>query len=101
MLFLQGTVANLFTSPKGISKKTGEEYGGQEKVQIMAEKLLQNGQTALELLSLTVEDARTYTQHKGKQILVPVGVFSSGKGLSFYVPKGSEPRLINQPQTGP
>ncbi|NCC62183.1 MAG: hypothetical protein EOM12_14865 [Verrucomicrobiae bacterium] len=94
MLLLQGIVANTFTAPTGVSKKTGEEYGGQEKVQIMAEKHLQNGETALELLSLTVEDAAEYTQHKGMTVRVPVGVFSTPKGLAYYVPKGSFPEPV-------
>lgn len=96
MLTLNGTVQNVFQSPKGINKE-GKEYGGQDRVQILAETELQNGETRLELVNLTVTNSGSYESLKGQQVRVPVGVFASGRSVAFYALKGAEPEPITEP----
>ncbi|NKO00820.1 hypothetical protein, partial [Weissella cibaria] len=55
MFTLTGQVVHVFTAPRGISKKTGEEYGGQDKVQILGDIPLQGGETRKELVTLTTD----------------------------------------------
>lgn len=96
MLTLNGTVANVFQAPKGVNKE-GKEYGGQDRVQIMAQTELQNGETRLELVNLTVTNSQTYESLKGYQVRIPVGVFVSGRNIAFYALKGAEPEPITEP----
>lgn len=92
MLSLTGQVINVFQVPEGTNKE-GEKYGGQDRVQIMAENVLRNGETRVDLIDLTVENAKAYTDLKGKRVCVPVGAFCSKNAVQFYIPKGSVPSL--------
>lgn len=100
MLTLNGTIINVFQAPKGVNRKTGEEYGGQDRVQVMAENVLQNGELRVDLIDLTVENPSAYTSLKGKRVRVPVGVFVAQNAIRFFVPKGSIPDLENRPAQG-
>lgn len=93
MLELVGKFINKYESPKG-KNKDGEEYGGQDRIQMLCEKHLQNGDVALEMVSLTVDNLKPYDDLQGKEIRVPVGVFSRGKGISFYIPHGGQPEAV-------
>lgn len=93
MLTLNGQVLNVFQAPQGVSKKTGESYGGQHRVQIMAENLLQNDEIRVDLVNLTVDNPEAYLPYKGESVCVPVGVFCSNNAIQFFVPKGSLPSL--------
>lgn len=84
---------NVFVQPGGVSKKTGEEYEARDKVQLLGELPLQDGQKRMELVTLTVGDARPFEAVKGKRVRVPVGFFATGKDVQFYIPKGSRPEL--------
>lgn len=88
MLSLTGNLINVFQMPQGENKKTGETYGGQDKIQIMAENVLQNGDTRIDLVDLTVEDAKPYASLKGKAVRVPVGVFVAAGAIRYFIPKG-------------
>lgn len=91
MLTLKGKLINTFIQPKG--EKDGREYGGQHKVQIIGDIQLPNGQSKIDMLTLTSHDIEDFNQLKGKDILVPVGVMSSGKSIIYFIPKGSKPSL--------
>lgn len=93
MLLLEGKLQNTYLSPTGVNRKTGEEYGGQSRIQLLCELKLQNGEKKLDIVSLSVDDLQPYLSLADETIRVPVGVFSSGKGLSYYVPKGSVPEV--------
>ena len=94
MLEIVGTLENTFTAPAGINKKTGEEYGGQERIQLMAEVVMQNGDKKLEIVTLTVEDLKPYQDHLKQKIRLPVGCFARNNGIAFYVPKGAMPEPV-------
>mgnify|MGYP007046305066 CR=1 FL=1 len=90
MFLLTGTVLHVFESPKGISKKTGEEYGGQDKVQIMGEVPLPNGEFLMDMLSLTSHDTVPLKKLIGKPVSIPVGFMAQSKGvITYFIPKGA------------
>lgn len=88
MLTLNGQVANIYETPKRVNKTTGEEYGGQYRMQIMCENTLQNGEKRIELIDMGVDDVIPYRDLVGKPVSVPVGVYISANKPAFYVLQG-------------
>jgi hypothetical protein len=91
MLTLRGKIINVYQQPKG--EKDGKEYGGQDKIQIMGEVTLQNGETRIDMFNLTAHNVKEFEQFVNKDINVPVGVMATGKSLIYFIPKGSRPTL--------
>lgn len=91
MLTLNGTVANIYESPRGVNKTTGEAFGGQHRLQVMCENTLQNGETRIELVDLVMEDIDPYRDAKGQAVSVPVGVYVSGGKAAYYALKRQQP----------
>lgn len=91
MLTLNGTVANIYESPKGVNKTTGEAFGGQHRLQVMCENTLQNGEKRIELVDLTVDDVTPYLEALGKPVSVPVGVYVNSGKPAFYALKKQRP----------
>jgi hypothetical protein len=87
MLTLNGTVANIYESPKGVNKTTGEAFGGQNRIQLMCENMLQNGEKRIELVDLTIEEVQPYRDSIGKPVSVPVGVYVNAGKPAFYAIK--------------
>ena len=87
MLTLKGTLVNVFTTPKKTNKE-GEEYGGQDKIQLLGDLPLENGESRKDLITLTCHDAEVFGGLTGVEIELPVGVMSPAKGqIVFYIPK--------------
>lgn len=84
MLTLEGQIVNVFQVPKGVNRETGEAYGGQHRVQLMAENVLKNGQTRVELVDLTVDDPAPFQRLQGRRVRVPVGAFVAGSQIRFF-----------------
>jgi hypothetical protein len=91
MLTLTGKIINVYQQPKG--EKDGKEYGGQDKIQIMGEVTLQNGETRMDMFNLTAHNVKEFEQFVNKEINVPVGIMATGKTLIYFIPKGSRPTL--------
>lgn len=91
MLTLNGKIINVFDTPEGHDKKTGEIREAKFRIQIMAENELQNGQKRLDLVNLTVDRPEVYKPLVGQNVRVPVGVFASASGVQFYALKGAYP----------
>ena len=87
MLTLNGTVANIYESPKGVNKTTGEAFGGQHRIQIICENTLQNGEKRIELVDLTIDEVAPYREAIGKPVRVPVGVYVASGKPAFYALK--------------
>lgn len=94
MLTLNGQVVNVFQAPTGKNKETGVEYGGQNRVQIMAENMLKNGDRRVDLVNLTVTNPEAYKSLQGLTVRVPVGAFAKGDNINFYVPPGTLPEIV-------
>jgi hypothetical protein len=95
MFTLRGEVVHVYTAPKGVSKKTGEEYGGQDKVQIIGDIPLKGGETRKELISLTTDQGVALEKMQGKIVVCPVSFFANGKSVSFFIPEGHKIKLID------
>lgn len=95
MFTVTGQVLKTFVQAGQLDKETGEMGKPSIKVQIMGEMPVQGGDTKLDLISLTVEDQKTYEELKGKKIRVPLGFFSPQKGnIIYFIPKGSQPEIV-------
>ena len=95
MFTVTGQVLKTFIQPGRIDKETGETSESSIKVQIMGEMPVQGGDSRLDLITLTVENQKTYTELQGKKIRVPLGFFAPQKGnIVYFIPKGSQPEII-------
>jgi len=95
MLTLAGQVAHVFLNPESVDRKSGEVREAKFKVQLLCNVPLQNGQVRMDLQTVTTDQERVYTELMGKQVRVPVGVFSTGKGVLFYALKGATPEVLD------
>lgn len=93
MLTMTGKLINVFESVKGVGK-TGEEYGGKPRIQLLGELAMENESSRFDLVTLTVDDPAPYNVLVGKDISVPVGVWSKAGSTGFFVPKGSRPKFL-------
>lgn len=94
MLQIKGQVINVFTVSGG-KDKDGNDYEPRNKVQLMGQVALQNGDSKFDLMDLTIDDLAEWKDLKTKHISVDVGAFAPSKGnIVFFVPKGVKPRLI-------
>jgi hypothetical protein len=95
MIELTGTLVNTFATPAGKDKKGGD-YDSKDKIQVMGEFPLANGETRMELVTLTVDDLSEYVQHINKKIRISIGVMATGaRSVLFFVRKGSAPELVH------
>lgn len=93
MIELVGTLVNTFATPPGKNKK-GEDYDSKDKIQLMGEFPMPNGETRMELVTLTVDDLSEYVQHINKKVRLSVGVMATGaRSVLFFVRRGSTPKL--------
>ena len=96
MFTLCGQVANVFIQPGGTSKKTGDTFDPRDKVQILGSIPLAAGGHKLELVTLNVEDAAIFQNLVSKIVRVPVGFYTSGKSVGYFIPQGAKP-VANTP----
>lgn len=96
MFTVTGQVLKTFIQPASLDRTTGQIGHPSTKVQIMGEMPVQGGESRLDLITLTVEDKKTYDDLKGKKIRLPLGFFAPQKGnIVYFVPKGSIPEIIS------
>lgn len=73
MFLLKGTLINVFETPKGKTKE-GEDYGGEDRIQVLHENTLKNGEKRMDLVDLTVGDVSPYKDKLNAPISVPVAI---------------------------
>ena len=73
MFVLKGTLINVFETPKGKTKE-GEDYGGEDRIQVLHENTLKNGEKRMDLVDLTVGDVSPYKDKLNALISVPVAI---------------------------
>jgi len=93
MLNLKGTVINVFTQQGGTNKK-GETFEDRDKVQILGALELPNGEIKNELVTLSVDNYRDFSEFLNKQISIAVGAMALGRNVVFYVAKGAKPEIL-------
>lgn len=94
MLNLTGTVINVFTQQGGTNKK-GETFEDRDKVQLLGALDLPNGGIKNELVTLSVENYRDFSEFLNKKISIAVGAMAVGRSVVFYVAKGAKPEILN------
>lgn len=95
MFTVTGQVLKTFIQPGRTDKETGEVSESSVKVQIMGEMPVQGGESRLDLITLTVENKKTYDDLKGKRVRVPLGFFAPQKGnIVYFIPKGASPEIV-------
>lgn len=94
MLSLTGTLINTFKTEGGVGKD-GEPYDPQFKIQLLGDVANANGTIKKDMYTLTVKNPSDFECFEGKEIIVPIGVFASGKQLTYFVSKGGKPSLTN------
>lgn len=92
MLNITGEVLHVFEKP---AVKRGDDLiDAKPQVQLLGEFALPNGERRFELVTLSTDTPRDFTEYKGQNVSVPIGVFSPSKGsVIYYIPKGSKPCL--------
>src|SRR5664280_410215 len=96
MFTVTGQVLKTFIQPGRVDKETSVVGESSVKVQIMGEMPVQGGESRLDLITLTVENQKTYDELKGKHIRVALGFFAPQKGnIVYFIPKGATPELVN------
>lgn len=91
MFTLNGTLLHVYETGQGVNKKTGEVYDSQDKIQILGDIPLQNGDVRKDIVTITTHDVSHIKSMVGRNIIVPVGMFAQGKGLiTYFMPKGSK-----------
>ena len=94
MFTMTGEVINVFTTPKGTNRKTGDEFGGDDKVQIMGDISLDNGQSRKELIELRTNDSETFQKLIGKPVTLPISFYAPKAGqVIYFMPKGHKVSL--------
>ena len=92
MLTLNGKIANIFETPKGVKKDTGEVYGGYHKIQLFCFDTLKNGAKQAHLVDLSVDDIGPYKLNQDSSVSVPVRAMVGKDGkIIFYAIKGLSP----------
>jgi hypothetical protein len=92
MFTLTGQVINVFVTPTGVNKSSGEEYGGQDKVQVLGDIPLPNGETKKDIVTLTTHNASDFKSLTGSTVSLPVSFYAPSKGqVIFFIPKGYKP----------
>ena len=95
MLTLSGRVAHVFLNPQSVDRKTGEIRDAKYKVQLLCDVPLQNGETRMDLQTVTTDQEGVFQAAMGKLVCLPVGVFSTGKSVLFYALKGCSPEILD------
>lgn len=89
MITLNGQLINIFVSPEGKNKE-GEKYGGQDKIQLLAEMALPNGHCRMEMLTLTAPSIDPFKSLIGASVSIPAGAFVNGKAIQWFIPKTAD-----------
>jgi len=82
MITLNGTLLNVFRAP--IRKNAQEGETEKDKIQILGDIALPNGEVRKDLMTITVRDAREYQGKEGSEIAVAVGAFAPQKGTVIF-----------------
>jgi len=96
MFTLSGEVVNVYVAPKGISKKTGEEFGGEDKVQIMGQIPVNGGEYRLDMVTLSTDQGDLFRGVVGNKVSIPVAVWARQSTVGYFIPRGISLNLTKQ-----
>jgi len=93
MFTVSGTVINVFDQQGKVDQETGVIGETTPRLQLLGNMPMPNGELRMDMITVKVENRKVYETLKGKEIRIPIGVFSPSKGqIVYYVPKGSKPQ---------
>lgn len=95
MITLTGNVLNVYRSPEG-TRKDGQKFGGDAKVQLQGLHTLRNGEKQVVLVTLTTKKPADFQKLVGKKISVEVGAFAAEKSVQYFLPDHSQPVEITR-----
>ena len=82
MITLNGNLLNVFRAPVRKAAEEGEKE--KDKIQILGDVALPNGEVRKDLTTITVKDARKYQDLQGSEVSVSVGAFAPQKGTVIF-----------------
>lgn len=82
MITLNGKLLNVYRAPVRKGAEEGEKE--KDKIQILGEISLPNGETRMDFMTITVKDARAFEGRINEDVSVPVGAFSPQKGTVIF-----------------
>jgi len=95
MFTVTGQVLKTYIQPGQVDKETGEIGKPSVKVQIMGEMPVMGGESRLDLITLTVENQKTFEDLKQKRVRIALGFFAPQRGtIVYFIPKGSVPEVV-------
>jgi hypothetical protein len=80
MLSMTGQLLNLYENPVRTKRDTGEQYGGESRIELLCRVTLENGAVKHEMQSLRCEHPKRFEKLVGQHLTLPV---------SFYITKGT------------
>lgn len=88
-LYMQGTVKSVFMAPTGVNRKTGAEYGGDGRVQLETEVILQNGERRYDMFTMSCgENKQRFEEFKtnqGKMVRCAVTPYASNGVVKYML----------------
>lgn len=87
MITLNGTLLNVYRAPVRKGAEEGEKE--KDKVQILGNIALPNGEVRKDLMTITVKDSRSYEGQEGSDISIAVGAFAPQKGTVIFFQVGA------------
>ena len=87
MLNLTGVLVNVYKAPAFVEKNAEEGLEKPEeknKLQILGDVALKNGETRKDLLTVSVKNIGDFEGLEGTEISVPVGAFAPSKGSIIF-----------------
>lgn len=95
MFLVSGEVLHLYAAPGYRDRETGKYSEDKPKVQLLGDLPLRNGEVEKKVLTVTCDHPEDFQPLKGKQVLVPLGMFSPAKdNIIYFIPKGCKPVLV-------
>jgi len=82
MITLNGTLLNVYRAPVRKNAEEGEKE--RDKIQILGDIALPNGEVRKDLMTITVSDYRDYQDLVGGEVSVSVGAFAPQKGSVIF-----------------
>lgn len=88
MLLLEGMVINVYKSPDYKDRETGTVKLGSNRIQLMVDNPMANGEVRKDLVTLLVEDPSQYQE--GTTARIPVSCMARGSQVTFFAIKSSQ-----------
>ena len=87
MLNLTGVLVNVYKAPAFVEKNAqegSEKPEEKNKLQILGDVGLKNGETRKDLLTVSVKNVQDFEGKEGSEVSVPVGAFAPSKGSIIF-----------------